>query len=557
MKTKATLLLLAGLLAAQAQTNPPATSSPPAAVVIATTNLDPTPVAMLEKPAGAPAAASPDTAADISLISFADAPLTSAIEQLARRAGINYMLDPKIGYGLPDANGQIKAEPTLSIRWANIPAEKALLAMLDNYGLQLVRNRDTGIDRVAIKDPAAPPPLITRVIQLKYASVSNLMDAAQSSLTDKRSKVIPDSRTSQLVVVATDPEQQSLDVLVERLDTPTKQVLIETRLVEISSNPSSKKGLDWAGTFGGQHLGIGNNIVGGQRHLDTTSYTFTTNTPGPANNGLPPWITTTSTSHGANQTLGLGPNFLLDTAKGLNPATAFLDADGVSTVLSFLNASSDAQVVSTPRIVTLDNQTANIAVTRGYPVFNVSAGTANTAGGSSITYSNIGTTLEVTPRISAGNKIWLRVRPEVSSFFGTISKTVGNQVFQADLFDSRHFETQVLIPDAHTLVLGGLVKDSPNSTKNKVPILGDVPVLGYAFRSETKSMDKQNLLIFITPTIVKDSDFHEATTHFLEAQPIKTKQFLNPDSAWDGTRPATQLKSKKDPQLDINESAVQ
>ena len=485
---------------------------------------------------------------EISQISFTEILLTSAIENLARRAKINYMLDPKIGYGQPDASGQIKVEPTLSIRWENISAEKALLALLDNYSLQLVRNRDTEIDRITIKDPAAPPPLITRVIQLKYASVSNIIEAAQSTLTDKRSKVITDPRTSQLVVVATDPEQISLDVLIERLDTPTKQVLIETRLVEISSSPSSKKGIDWAGTLGGQKMSFGNNMSGAGRY----DHSFSLGDTNLSRFGVSPL----TENFGANRTLG-SPGLLLDTAKGLNPATAFLDADGVSAVMSFLNSSSDAQVVSTPRIVTLDNQMASISVTRGFPVFNVSAGTANTAGGSSITYSNVGTVLEVTPRISAGNKIWLKVRPEVSSFFGTVSKTVGGQVFQADLFDNRHFDTQVLIPNAHTLVLGGLVKDSPNSTKNKVPILGDVPLLGYAFRSESKSMDKQNLLIFITPTIVQDSDFHASTTRFLEAQPIKTKQFLNPDSAWDGTRSATQPKPKKDPQVILNDDVVQ
>ena len=542
MKTKVSILLFASLLATQAQTNPPADSPAPAPVVIASTNTDPVPA-----PAPEPAAATNDAAAvngavpEISQISFTELLLTSAIENLARRAKINYMLDPKIGYGQPDASGQIKVEPTLSIRWENISAEKALLALLDNYGLQLIRNRDTEIDRITIKDPAAPPPLITRVVQLKYASVSNILEAAQSTLTDKRSKVITDPRTSQLVVVATDPEQQSLDVLVERLDTPTKQVLIETRLVEISSNPSSKKGIDWAGTLGGQHVSFGNNLLTAQ----------SSSAP-----GAPITQILGSNSIPINQQelspLGLVGN----TASGLG-TMGFLNADGLSTVISFLNASSDAQVVSTPRIVTLDNQLANISVTRGYPVFNVSAGTANTAGGSSVTYSNVGTILQVTPRISAGNKIWLKVHPEVSSFFGTVSKTVGGQVYQADLFDNRTFDTQVLIPNAHTLVLGGLVKDAPNSTQNKVPVLGDVPLLGYAFRSESKSMDKQNLLIFITPTIVQDSDFHATTTKFLQAQPVKTKQYLDTDSAWDGTRAATKSKPKKDPQVILNDEAVQ
>ncbi len=185
--------------------------------------------------------------------------MTTAIENLARQAGINYMLDPKIAYGQPDASGQVKAEPTLSIRWENITAENALLALLDNYGLQMVNDQKTGIGRITVKDPSAPPPLETRVVQLKYSSVSNMISAVNSTLTDKRSKVIADNRTSQMVIVATDPEQQAVDTLTDRLDTPTKQVLIETKLVDISSSPTSQKGIDWSGTLQAQHIAFGNN----------------------------------------------------------------------------------------------------------------------------------------------------------------------------------------------------------------------------------------------------------------------------------------------------------
>ena len=205
--------------------------------------------------------------ASIPLIQFQDVPLTTAIENLARQAGINYLLDPKIGYGQPDQNGQIKAEPTLSIRWENVTAEQALRALLDNYGLQLIEDKNNHIARITTKDPSAPPPLVTRVIQLKYSSVSNMTVAVQSVFTDKRSKVLPDTRTSQLVVVATDPEQSAVDTLVAQLDTPTRQVLIETKLVEISSNPNTKKGIDWSGTLSAQHVAFGNNLLQTQTTL--------------------------------------------------------------------------------------------------------------------------------------------------------------------------------------------------------------------------------------------------------------------------------------------------
>ena len=199
--------------------------------------------------------------ANVLPIQFQDVPITTAIENLARLADINYLLDPKIGYGQPDQNGQIKPEPTISVRWENVSARQALLAVLDNYNLQLVEDPKTKIARITIRNPNAPPPLITRVIQLKYASVSNIDTAVQSALTDKRSRVVPDSRTSQLVVVATENEQDAVDTLVEQLDKPTRQVLIETRLMEVSSSPSTTKGIDWSGTLSAQNVAFGNNAV--------------------------------------------------------------------------------------------------------------------------------------------------------------------------------------------------------------------------------------------------------------------------------------------------------
>ena len=475
----------------------------------------------------ADATAAVPVVASIPLIQFQDVPITTAIENLARQAGINYLLDPKIGYGQPDANGQIKAEPTLSIRWENITAEHALMALLDNYGLQLVQDSNTKIYRITTKDPTAPPPLVTRVIQLKYASTSNMVDSVQGSLTDKRSRVIADNRTSQLVVVATDREQAAVDTLINELDKPTRQVLIETRLVEISSNPTSRKGIDWSGTLEAQNVSFGNNA------LPTLAPQPATAVPTPGGGSV-----ITPATQG---TIGgiLGTPGLLGSTTGpfFQPATGFLNADGAKAVLSFLNSSADAQVISTPRVVTLDNETATISVTRAFPVFNTTAGTQGSPGGSSVTYSNLGTTLLVTPRISANDTIRLKVTPEVSSFFGVSTLTVGGTVNQADIFDYRTIDTQVLIPNANTLVMGGMVKDNPTDTSTKVPLLGDIPGLGHLFRSETKVADKDNLLIFITPTIVQDTDFHPTVTDFLQATPAKKKAVLDPNSIWDGDKP--------------------
>jgi len=517
-----------------------------AAVPAAATNVAPATPVLATEPAAAPepaavTASGTDTnAASIPLIQFSDVPITTAIEHLARQAGINYMMDPKIGYGQPDATGQVKPEPQLSIRWENITAESALRALLDNYGLQMVPDKKTGIARITMKDPTAPPPLVTRVIQLQYSSVSNMVDAVSSVLSDKRSRVMGDSRTSQLLIVATDPEQTSVDTLVSHLDKPTRQVLIETKLIEISSQPTSKRGVDWSPTLSAQNVSFGNG------RIDSGSSGTTVTTPGTAPTGTTPGggfaTGGAATAFSANSVLniiqGVG-NWTASTKSGLIPSTAFLNADGLNAVISFLNASYDAQVFSTPRVVTLDNQTAHIEVVRTFPIIGLSGASANSSSSASVTYSNVGTILDVTPRISANDNIWLKVVPEVSSHFADETVTVpssGGQAgsFSVPIFDRRRIESQVTIPNGNTLVMGGLVQDAPTASYNKVPMLGDIPGMGWAFRSESKSMSKDNLIIFLTPTIVKDDDFQPTVSTYLQSQPKTMHSPMNPHKKWDG-----------------------
>ena len=479
------------------------------------------------------------TAASIPLIEFQDVPLTVAIENLARQAGINYLLDPKIGYGQPDQNGQIKVEPTLSIRWENVTAEQALLALLNNYDLQLVKDPQTKIGRISMKDPSAPPALVTRVVQLKYASTSNMLGSVQAAFTDKRSHALPDSRTSQIVVVATENEQDAVDTLVAELDKPTRQVLIETKLVEVASSPSTTKGVNWAGTLENQNVNFGNGFSQASTSQSVPGTPTTTTFPSGATSTTTPKTTTQTTIQSLSEASPSLPGGLtLNTLTGLTPGIGFLNADGVQAVLSFLNQSYDAQTLSTPRVVTLDNEPASISVSREFPVINVTASTAGvSSGSSSITYSNIGTMLTVTPRITANDYIWLKVVPDVSSFFATVTKVIAGQEYQADEFDARHIETQVMIPNANTLVMGGLVQDNPTASYTTVPILGNIPVLGWAFKSQTMTMDKENLVIFITPTIVKDDDYQPATTDFLASKPAPMKEPMNPNAPWDKAEP--------------------
>jgi general secretion pathway protein D len=177
-----------------------------------------------------------------------------------------------------------------------------------------------------------------------------------------------------------------------------------------------------------------------------------------------------------------------------------------------------------------------LEVVEQYPVVNITAGTANTTGGASVGYTNVGVKLKVTPHISANNYVSLKVVPEVSAHEKDVSYSLGQgSMVSVPVFTTRTMETTVLIPSGNTLVMGGMLQDQIIASSTKVPVLGDIPVLGYAFHSNSKARQKTKLLIFITPTIVQDTDFQPARSDFLKTPAV---QEMEPEwSAWDSGKP--------------------
>ncbi len=476
---------------------PAAARSPVAAAPADLANVDTpgaTNAAAADKPAGG-AAAEPQAKPDepVPLIVIDDVPLTDAIRNLARQANLNFQFDPRIS-----ASNQ----PNVSIRFENVSSTEALNAVLENYNYALVKDTKSKIARITIKDPKAEEPLVSKIVQLRYADASTLVTIVKSTLSP-RSSVLADPRTANLIVTTTDNEMDKAINLINMLDSPTKQVLIEARLLETSRNPSTVKGIDWSGTFENQKFQFGNNTV--------------SSTP--------------------NNLVSGPPRVLVDTARGFNPATAFLDADGLSAVLSFFNKDTETEVISTPRAVMLDNQTATLSVTRAFPIFQVTPGSANSPAGASIQYTNLGTILTVTPRIASDNHITLRVVPEVSNIDSKDQQVLNGAVNTANIYAIRRMDTSVTVPSGNTLVMGGLINDTKTKSYSKVPLLGDIPGLSKVFGKESKSRNKNNLLIFLTPTIVEDGDFQATGSgrDFMQTRLAERPEV--PEKAIDSARP--------------------
>lgn len=472
-------------------------------------------------------------------VTIVDTPLPTAINNLARMANVNVIIDERITAGTPGPDGKIPAPKNVTLKWENVTALQALTALLDNNNLQLVMNDKTHISKITAKDPTALEPLVATVLPLKYSNPSNVVVMLQPTLS-ARSRIIADGRTGQLIILSTDAELTQIRLVLSKLDTSPSQILIEARFLETTRNPRSIKGIDWSDTLSGQRFSFGNGIASG-----STSFS------------KPPGSSSESTSGTTVWGAGIG-GLSANTAMGLTPGIGFLNAQGVNAVLSFLNTDSDAQSLATPRAVALEGVPTELSVVRNIPVFEEEQGAnaggvqqpntvkANYAlnGPNGTILNEVGTKLVVTPRIYGVTNVFLDLKPEISTIEAQpASQTLSGRVSTAPIFARRKLVTQAMVPSGNTLVLGGLVSHDAAKNMTKVPLLGDLPGIGRAFRSDDKTLNKRNLMIFITPTIVDTTDYqpNDAARDFLKhraSDPVDA-EWIPYDSAvpYDWTKP--------------------
>ena len=171
-----------------------------------------------------------------------------------------------------------------------------------------------------------------------------------------------------------------------------------------------------------------------------------------------------------------------------------------------MNEDTDTEFLANPRIVTANNLKADIKITRKQPIpkleFNAQTATSVFSGFDDKEYGN---TLSVTPTINKDNFVTMLVKPEISNKVGDAAfyPTGSTQPMLSPIIDTRSLESNVLIRSGDTLAIGGLLQDEVSKTRNKVPVLGDIPVLGYIFQEHVNARTKRNLLVFITPTIIR------------------------------------------------------
>ncbi|MFV8818216.1 type II secretion system secretin GspD [Haliea sp. E17] len=333
--------------------------------------------------------------------------------------------------------------------------------------------------------------VLTRVMQ----NISRLdsADGKPSRSADKNATIEADEGTNALIITADTDEMASLEAVIHRLDIRRAQVLVEAIIVEMTASDGQDLGLQWlfANTKSGFY---GSNIDS----VDQAS-----NFAGALN----PGDDEEDTGNGDFNVADLAA--ALAGTPGLSLGWGKVDDNLTMTVI--LNAFKDnvnANILSTPSLLTLDNQEAYITVGQEVPFITGSYTSTGSADGASnpfqtIDRQSVGITLKVTPHINEGNSVVLDIEQEVSNIL-----IGGEQLANAsDLITSeRKIQTKVLASDGRVVVLGGLIEDNVQDSTQKVPLLGDIPLLGRLFRNDSVSVDKTNLLIFIRPTIVRDDE---------------------------------------------------
>ena len=299
-----------------------------------------------------------------------------------------------------------------------------------------------------------------------------------------------DPTTNSLIITAPEPQYRQLRAVIDKLDGRRAQVLIESLIVEVSANKVAEFGIQWQTAFGNYGngavgvIGTNSNVAGGNI-IDLAVAAATGN-----------YASLTSNALGNGMNLAIAPRI---------NGKYYLGA-----LANFLENTGDANVLSTPNLMTLDNEEAQIIIGNNVPF---PTGSYTNTGGNNgavnpfttVERKDVGLMLRVRPQISENGTVKLTLYQEVSK---VDSSTLTNQ--NGPSTSKRSIESAVLVDDGSVIVIGGLLEDSYSLGQDKVPLMGDLPVVGGLFRNEKRQRQKTNLMVFLRPVVIRDSATSDA-----------------------------------------------
>lgn len=335
--------------------------------------------------------------------------------------------------------------------------------------------------------------------------------ALSSSSTPSTGGIIQaEPATNSLIITANEPLYRTLRHVIDQLDKRRGQVYIESIIVEVSSVNAAELGIQWQGL-----VGSGNQNTG----FGGTNFSNATNTPGSNIVNLSQNVNALLNPSNSNGVTPVQPN------PGLNLGllTKFNGVYGMSALVTALSTTTGTNILSTPNLITLDNEEARIVVGQNIPMLSGSyATTGSTATATpftTVSRQDIGLILRVKPQISENGLVKMQIYQEVSN--------VASQVpGQGPILNKRDIETNVIVDDGQTLVLGGLIENNYTDSTSGIPWLSQIPIIGALFRYDNSSRTKTNLLVFLRPYVLRDKgQDQEITASRMQFMEDKQGQF--------------------------------
>lgn len=393
-------------------------------------------------------------------VDFRNTPIEDVIRIMAEQADVDIVKSPKV-------------VGTVTATLTNVPLAEALDNILaaHGYGYVIGKNmiRIAPIEEIAERAEV----LISRIYRITYADVKEV-EIALKKFISKRGSLSANISTSNIIVTDTESKIKAIDTFIEEIDRITPQILVEARIYDITSKDRLDLGILWnAGLrtdFGADGItGIGSDPTGKISPFSTgafeSSVSKTTSTTGAFRFG---WL-----------------NGKID----------------IDVLLKAQQQNINAKLLANPRILVLDNETAVISIISEIPYQEI---TETSAGGSigSTEFREVGVELEVTPHLTRDDMIRLHLIPEFSVKQEDVEVGTGTNLFTQPVVDRRVAETTLLVKNGHTIVLGGLRKKEVNQQNDKIPFLGDLPLIGGLFRFEGQDTVMSELVVFVTPHIM-------------------------------------------------------
>ena len=480
--------------------------------------VDPNAPAALGQTPGAPGApgtnipvapALPPSAARLN--DFQGDPIDLVLRTLARQAKINISVSDKVA----------AAGGTVNMRLEDKSPMEAIEVIVESKGLVMDQGKG-GVYYIKTSEEKSKEPTESGNYTFSYASAEKAVPLLQTQLQSGVAAQF-DTRTNTVFFRENRSNLEKIKLFLETIDQPTKQVMIEARLVEVTANPRQSYGINWGGVVGSsstpQTLRYGGSGIGTSTVANAQAVTNTvvngvptqTTTPLLNANGVPVQVAqigalpTVATTNGVFSPADfLRQNTSLSSlGQAVGGQFAILSIPSMSATVRMLNEDADTEFLAHPRLVTANNQKATIKITRQQPVpqLNFNEQTAQ-AVFSGFQDKEFGNTLIVTPSINKDDFITMSVQPEISNKVADATFTFGGATVTSPVIDKRTLDSTVLIKSGDTLAIGGLLQDEVTKGRTKVPLLGDIPLLGYAFQERLNARVKRNLLVFVTPTII-------------------------------------------------------